>query len=166
MKYNILNWKTAATAGLLLMVLALFFGGHHIQPEALAGLSFLAIGDTEAVGMELKALLQKQGETFEAFKTANDALLKAKADGKTVAEHEEKLAKINAEFKKLGEDFNEVVKKANRPQPNLIGADGKLIKQMTPEQIEHKTQLGQYLRTGKAGELRELEQKALSSGSD
>lgn len=160
MKYNILNWKTALIAGLALMAIAMLFG-YHIHPEAVSALGLLAVGDTENIGTELKALLTKQSEAFEEFKKTNDMLIKAKADGKTVSDLEAKLAKINADFADMGKDFNEVVKKANRPQ--LSGADGK---QMTPEQIEHKAALGQYFRTGKAGELHELERKALSSGSD
>lgn len=116
--------------------------------------------------LEVKKLIEAQGLAWEEFKSTNDALVKAKADGKSVTDLEAKISKINADFTELGKDFNEVVKKANRPQLQLVGADGKAIKQMTPEQIEHKTALGQYLRTGKSGDLHEMERKALSSGSD
>ena len=40
---------------------------------------------------ELKDILQKQGEAFEQFKQANDAMIKAKADGKSVEAFEAKL---------------------------------------------------------------------------
>lgn len=160
MKFTANNWKIALVAILSLLAIASMFG-IHIPAEAAASMSLLAIGDTENVGIELKALLQKQGENFDAFKKKNDELLAAKAEGKAVSDIESALAKINGEFKQLGEDFAEVVKKANRPQ--ATGASGK---QMTPEQTEHKEALAAYLRTGKAGDLHELEQKALSSGSD
>lgn len=160
MKFTANNWKIALVAGLFLLAIASMFGV-HIPAEAAASMSLLAVGDIESVGIELKTLLQKQGENFEAFKKKNDELLAAKAEGKAVSDIEASLAKINGEFKQLGEDFAEVVKKANRPQ--ATGANGK---QMTPEQTEHKEALAAYLRTGKSGDLHELERKALSSGSD
>lgn len=158
MKFTAQNWKLALVAGLVLMVIAMAFGC-HVTPEAAAGLSLLAVGDTENVGLELKQLLQKQGENFEAFKKTNDELLKAKADGKSVADIEAKLASINTEFKQLGQDVQELVKKSARPQMG----DGKGL---TPEQIEHKQALNQYIRKGEEGNLRELEKKAVSSYSD
>jgi len=48
--------------------------------------------------MELKDIaetLREQGEAFTAFKTANDALIKAKAEGKAVADLEAKVATLS-----------------------------------------------------------------------
>lgn len=112
--------------------------------------------------LELKELLQKQGENFEYFKKANEKMLEAKADGKAVADIQAEMVKINGEFKQIGADMQELAKKAARPQ--FTGADGK--KQMTEEQIEHKKALGHYLRKGEIGDLRELERKAMVSTSD
>lgn len=158
MKYTH-NWKTWLVAGMVLMVIAMAFG-YHIPVEA-SSLGLLAIGDTENVGVELKALLQKQGENFEAFKKKNDELLAAKAEGKAVSDIQAALSKIEAEHKQIGEDVKELAKKAARPQFNGEG------KQLTPDQVEHKKALDNYMRTGKGGdELRELEAKAISSRSD
>jgi len=52
---------------------------------------------------ELKGLIETQGRAFEEFKATNDALIKAKAEGKSVADLEAKLAKIDAELNKTGE---------------------------------------------------------------
>jgi HK97 family phage major capsid protein len=152
------HMKLALVAGLVLMAIAMAFG-YHIPIEA-SSLGLLAIGDTENVGAEIKQLLQKQGENFEEFKRANDELLKAKADGKAVSDIQAKLSSIDAEFKKIGEDVVELTKKAARPQ---FTGDSK---GMTPEQVEHKQALGEYLRKGITGNLSELERKALSSASD
>lgn len=155
------NFKTALLLGLALMAVAMAFG-YHVPVEA-SSLGILAmIGDTENVGAELKELLQKQGENFEAFKRKNDELLSAKADGKAVSDIQAELVKINGEFKQIGDDMKEIAKKAARPQ--FVSADGK--KQLTAEQSEHKQALGQYLRKGVEGDLHELERKAMSSGSD
>lgn len=52
---------------------------------------------------ELKSLIETQGRAFEEFKATNDALIKAKAEGKSVTDLEAKLAKIDAELNKTGE---------------------------------------------------------------
>ena len=124
--------KLAIVAGLVLMAAATLFG-YHVPVEA-ASLGFFAIGDTENVGAELKQLLTKQGENFEAFKKANDALLAAKAEGRAVADLEAKLAKIDGEFVQLTKDMGEIAKKANRP---TAGAS-----ELTTEQAEHKSRHG------------------------
>jgi HK97 family phage major capsid protein len=47
---------------------------------------------------EIKNILETQGRAFEEFKKTNDSLIQAKADGKSVADFEAKLAKIEKEF--------------------------------------------------------------------
>ena len=56
-----------------------------VSPEiAMAGgLLPMALGETADLD-SIKEILQKQGEAFEQFKQANDAMIKAKADGKSV----------------------------------------------------------------------------------
>lgn len=158
MKLTAQHWKLALVAGLVLMVIAMAFGC-HITPEAAAGLSLLAVGDTENVGLELKQLLQKQGENFEAFKKTNEELLAAKADGKAVADIEAKLAKIDGEFVQLTKDIGEIAKKQNRPQ---AGGEGGL----SPDKQEHKQAFRTFLRKGDSSNLSELERKAFQMGSD
>lgn len=68
--------------------------------------------------IEIKNILDKQGEAFEQFKKANDELIKAKADGKSVSDIEQKLAKINEDldkFAEIKEQFEQVQLKLARP---------------------------------------------------
>lgn len=159
MKLTVQNRKLALVAGLVLMAIAMAFG-YHVTPESAAGLSLLAIGDTENVGMELKQMLQKQGENFDEFKRTNEELLKAKADGKAVADIEAKLAKIDGEFIQLTKDIGEIAKKQNRPA--AAGAEG-----LSDEEAEHKQAFReQFLRKGNQAELAALEKKVFRSSSD
>lgn len=68
--------------------------------------------------IEIKKLIEDQGRAWEEHKQTNDALIKAKAEGKAVADLEAKLATIGAEMDKLGElkaQFEEVMTKLQRP---------------------------------------------------
>lgn len=68
---------------------------------------------------ELKSLIEKQGKAWEEFKTTNDALIAAKADGKAIGDLETKLAKISADLDKIEElksEIEELQKKLNRPR--------------------------------------------------
>lgn len=157
MKLTAQHWKLALVAGLVLMVIAMAFG-YHVTPEAAAGLSLLAVGDTENVGMELKQLLQKQGENFEEFKRTNEELMKKKADGQAVADLEARLAKIDGEFVQLTKDIGEIAKKQNRPAAPAGG--------LTQEQEEHKQAFRTFLRKGDSSGLSGLEKKVFQRGSD
>lgn len=61
--------------------------------------------------LEIKSLIEKQGQAWEEYKKTNDAIIAAKADGKAVGDLETKLAKISedmdklADSKKMIEDF-------------------------------------------------------------
>jgi HK97 family phage major capsid protein len=71
--------------------------------------------------IEIKNILDKQGEAFDQFKKANDDLLKAKAEGKSVEAIEAKLAKISTDLDKFAEikgEFEEIEKKLARPGVN------------------------------------------------
>jgi len=76
--------------------------------------------------MELKDIaqtLEDQGKAFEAFKTANDKLIAAKAEGKAVGDLTAEVEKLSAELDKLAEvktAIEELQKKANRPD---VGTD-------------------------------------------
>ncbi|HQS59737.1 MAG: hypothetical protein B7Y56_03060 [Gallionellales bacterium 35-53-114] len=159
MKFTTQNWKIAVVAGLFLVAIAMFFGGVPIPPESLAGLSLLAVGDTENVGLELKDLLLKQGQNFEAFKKTNDEMIQAKADGKAVSDIQAKLAKLDGEFVQLTKDIGEIAKKANRP---AASADGEL----SEEAAEHKQAFRKFLRKGDSSGLSSLEKKVFQRGSD
>lgn len=47
---------------------------------------------------EVKSIIEAQGKAWEEFKSTNDALIKAKADGKAVGDLEAKLAKVEGAF--------------------------------------------------------------------
>ena len=72
--------------------------------------------------MELKDIaqtLEEQGRAFEAFKKANDELIKAKADGKAIGDLEAKVAKLGEaldKFDEMKQAIEDIQKKANRPQ--------------------------------------------------
>ena len=108
---------------------------------------------------EIADLIQKQGEAFEEFKKTNDSLIQAKADGKSVAELQEKLDRINADMAAQSKAFADLEKKANRPG---AGADPEI----TAEQAEYRKAFGQFLRKGRDDGLEELQIKAMNTGSD
>lgn len=68
--------------------------------------------------IEVKNLIEKQGQAWEEFKKTNDEIIKAKADGKAVGDLEAKLAKISTDMDQLGEmksQIEEVMTKLQRP---------------------------------------------------
>lgn len=110
--------------------------------------------------MELKEVIDGLGRSFEEFKKTNDDLLKAKADGKAIADVEAKLAKINddiAKFSELKAALDAIEKKLNRP-----GAAG----ETDPTKAEHKAAFGKFLRKGIDDGLGELQQKAYNITTD
>ncbi|MGE3346061.1 MAG: phage major capsid protein [Ramlibacter sp.] len=121
----------------------------------------LVLFDGTAPSMaEVKQLLEKQGEAWGEFTKKNDELLKAKAEGKAVADLEATIGKINADFKKMNDDLVELAKKQNRP-----ANDGGDKKALTPEQQEYKQAFGRFLRKGDEAGLGDLQRKAYNSGS-
>lgn len=110
---------------------------------------------------ELKKLIEDQGTAWEQFKKTNDERLQAiEEKGYAPADVVEKVDTINADLNKLSGEIGDLMKKMNRPGY----ADSK--GEMTPDQLEHKDALREYLRDGKGADLHDLEKKALSSGSD
>lgn len=122
------------------------------------GLVPMALGETDFG--QLKDLLQKQGAAFDEFKKTNDDMLKAKADGKSVAEFEAKLSKINSDLASVAElktALEQVEKKLNRP-----GAAG----EGDPAKAEHKAAFGKFMRKGIDDGLGELQKKAYNITTD
>jgi len=108
---------------------------------------------------EIKSLLEKQGEAWGEFTRKNDELLKAKAEGKAVADLTGTVEKLNNELTKLNNDLVEVAKKANRPE---IEGKGKL----TEAQVAYKTAFKSFLRKGTDTDLDDLQRKAYNAGSN
>jgi HK97 family phage major capsid protein len=81
--------------------------------------------------LEIKSLIEKQGQAWEEYKKTNDAIIAAKADGKAIGDLETKLAKISedmdklADSKKMIEDF---MAKATAP-----GGNGEVDKDLAAE---------------------------------
>ncbi len=53
--------------------------------------------------LEIKSLIEKQGQAWEEFKKTNNEIIAAKADGKAVGDLETKLTKISDDIDKLSE---------------------------------------------------------------
>lgn len=138
-----------------------------IAPETMATLALVPFCIGEVTFTEVKTLIEKQGSAFEEFKKANDARIAAiEGKGYAPADVVEKVNVINADLTKLGKELRdahaqmeETLKKAARPPAQSKG-------ELTQEQIEHKAALARYLRKGEAGNLGELERKAMTAQSD
>jgi len=147
----------------LLAITIVFFAqslGYTASAEELTagGLMLAGVGDME----DITKLLQKQGETFEEFKKANDARLEAvEKKGYVPADTVEKVDKINADLNTLSAEIQEIMKKSNRP--NMPGSDENAL---TEEQQEHKAAFRNFLRKGNPGDLSDLEKKVFQRGSD
>lgn len=142
--------------------------------------------------LEIKRTLDEQGRAWEEFKSTNDAILKAKAEGKAVGDLETKLAAITDRMDKLDEiksQFDEIEKKLSRPyNPEEAKAAGELEVELknfnlarrsdaqtkgrtigadvTPDEyIAYKSAFFRMTVGGK-DLLSHDEQKALSAGSD
>ena len=110
---------------------------------------------------EIKNLLQKQGEAFEAFKTALDAEGKSKT-----AEAEAKTAKINDELTRLAKDIKSANDRAEAAESAAARPNRGDGTKSTPEEIAYKAGFFDYIRKGNENGLRELEQKALVTSNN
>lgn len=168
---KLLNRKSALLAFSLAVIVAVgsVFGlltGHMLPPAdfmASAGLGLIAIGNVD-IG-DLKTLLQKQGETFEEFKRANDSrLAEIEKKGHASADSIAQVAKLNDALTEVGKQIkssqdrmDDMEKKTNRP-----GAG----KEEDPKLAAHKNGLLRYFRKGDIENLGETERKALTAQSD
>ena len=146
--------------------------------------------------MELKDIaetLREQGEAFNAFKSANDALIKAKAEGKAVADLEAKVATLSEALDKLSDAkaaIEELQKKANRPQTDgemkaaadlneevksfnlMLRADFQAKGKPAPTEVdakaytEYKSAFFKVMTGTPLDNLSSDERKAMSAGSD
>lgn len=158
MKHHLTS-RPVVVLGMMLMALAAWSLG-IASPEIAAAGAMLPIGMGEVDFGELKSLLEKQGKAFDEFKSANEERLKAKADGKSVADFEAKLSKINEDLNQIADlksALDQVEKKMNRPG---AGGDG------DPAKSEHKEAFGKFLRKGVDDGLGELQQKAYNISTD
>lgn len=139
---------------------------------------------------EINKILETQGKAFEEFKATNDALLKAKAEGKAVGDLEAKLSKLDTDLSNLSEmkgQFEALQAKLQRP--NFGGdkehADGeKELKSFNDmrrasrvqgadksdasaeDYANYKNAFWEYQRKGSVDWLEVHERKAMSVGTD
>jgi HK97 family phage major capsid protein len=143
---------------------------------------------------EIQRLMEDQGKAWKSFKETNDALLKAKADGKVIGDLEAKLDKINADMDRLSEMKQQVddllVKLA---RPGGMGVDSKSAETLAAEvkgfndslradyqskgrvlpgavsadqYQQYKSAMQGLIRHGDLERLSSDERKSLSAGSD
>ena len=140
--------------------------------------------------LEIKKLIEAQGQAWEEHKKTNDELLKAKAEGKAVADLEAKLAKLSDEMDKLAElkaDFDKFILESQRPGASkgdenaeaeckqwnaMLRADFQSKGRSIPAEVsvdtytEYKSAFYSLVRHGDIERLNPAERKALSAGSD
>jgi HK97 family phage major capsid protein len=122
----------------------------------------LMLANAPALAPEMKAVAEAITKTFEEFKSANEARLKAiESKGYAPVDTVAKVDTINTELNKLSADLADVAKRLARP---AAGGESKGV--LTPEQLEHKQAIASYLRKGDKSEALEREVKAMHSGSD
>jgi len=100
-----------------------------LSPETIAGLSMLPFCVGEISMVEVKKLIEEQGTAWHQYKQTNDDILKNKAEGKAVADLESKLAKIDEVLNTKSAEWEEVLKKMQRP---ALG-DGDEVKALDAE---------------------------------
>ncbi len=124
--------------------------------------------DTET-GLEMKAGLPAEAvvthaemmRAFEEFKAANDQKIAEKRSGDVVLE--EKLARLDSALTTQGQRLETVELKQARP---VLGSDRPDTGKDNQPALEHKAAFEAYVRSGESGNLRALELKALSVGSN
>ena len=146
--------------------------------------------------MEIKdiaTMLEERKKAFEDFKSANDELLKAKADGKAVGDltaKVETLSKACDKFDEIKDAVEELQKKANRPQTDgeikaaadldaevkqfniMLRADFQSKGKPAPAEVdakgytEYKSAFFKVMTGTPLDNLSSDERKAMSAGSD
>lgn len=140
--------------------------------------------------LEIKKLIEAQGQAWEEHKKTNDELLKAKAEGKAVTDLEAKLAKLSDEMDKLAElkaDFDKFILESQRPGASkgdenteaeckqwnaMLRADFQSKGRSIPAEVsvdayaQYKSAFYSLVRHGDIERLSADERKALSAGSD
>ncbi len=160
MKLTRKTFTVAFVAVLAVMAIATLLGHPIISPEVLAGLGVAPMAFSGEISLELKTALDKQAEAWGEFTRKNDELLKAKAEGKAVADLQAAVDKINTDLTKQTTDLMEIAKKANRPV--MKDAKGQ---EMTEDQVAYKAAFNRFLRKGDENGLSDLQRKAYNAAS-
>lgn len=138
---------------------------------------------------DLAKVIDAQGRAFEEFKSANDKLIKDKAEGKAVGDLEAKLAKLDNDMSDMSElksNFDQFVAKSQRPTLGAKEAEaaadevksfnlmrraaagqGANVVDVNEDQLKaYKSAYFQYARGGHLDALSQEERKAMSVGTD
>ncbi|RZS80648.1 phage major capsid protein [Pigmentiphaga kullae] len=194
MKLTSTKQRIAVMALVFLAIAAVCWALGHpiISPETLAagGLAPMALGETSLI--EIKRVIEDQGKAWDEFKKTNDEILKAKADGKSVADLEEKAVKLTERLDKLDEiksEFDKIMLKLNRPGGggadaaaeleseckswnSMLRADFQSKGRPIPAEVsvdqygEYKSAFFALIRHGDIERLTPEQRKAMSAGSD
>ncbi|MBI4275952.1 MAG: phage major capsid protein [Rhizobiales bacterium] len=124
---------------------------HNAAPETKAG-----IPSSDATTLHAEMM-----RTFETFKATNDERLAAIERRSADALNDEKLVRINSALDTHQQRLDEITLKTARPH---LGPERSRAK--AHEANEHKTAFESYVRSGESANLRALEMKALSVGSN
>lgn len=171
--------------------------GHPVLPDhVMLGLGALGatpfvVGDITMV--EVKTTLDNLGTAWEQYKRTNDELVKAKAEGKAVADLEAKLLKIGTDIDRLSElktKFDALEQVLVKMQRAGLGggsggdmdaesetksfnairrsySEGKQIADLSTEEYgQYKSAFFSYVRKGKIEALSDVEKKAMLAGDD
>jgi len=109
---------------------------------------------------DAQAAYEAMMRTFEEFKSENDERLKAVEGRRGDAVADEKLARIDAALNAQQQQLDQISLKGARP---ALGAENAV---RPHGDREHKSAFDEYFRNGESAGLRQLEQKAMSIGSN
>jgi HK97 family phage major capsid protein len=129
-------------------------------------------GDAPADTAEIKELVGQFLKTFDTFEKKNDERLKAlegkgqrnagPSDAADPLQNEE-LKRINGEMDKLQKTIDDL--RLGMKRPELEGDGGRKRAARTEDEVKHAGAFNRYFRKGDDNGLAELEEKALSVGS-
>jgi HK97 family phage major capsid protein len=121
---------------------------------------------------EILDLVEKQGAAWEEFKKANDERIaaieaKTRTPFEVPAEVKEKMVKTEADLNLFSKQLEEIAKAQKLAAISAsVGNEGKA---RTPEQVEYKNALLNFIRTGdsaKLDSLQPMQRKAMNMGDD
>jgi HK97 family phage major capsid protein len=122
--------------------------------------------EVKAVPETMTAAFDEFMEAFEAFKDVNDRRLgeiEQKLSSDVVTR--DKMDRINRKMDDQKKVLDQLVLKKARPQLGSVRANSHGGADLSPEAMEHKAAFDAYVRRGDEAGLRELEAKAMSSGT-
>jgi len=122
---------------------------HDRAPEHKAGM----------LSSEAAAVYDQFMRVFETFKAENDQRIAEIQRGKGDVVSEEKMARLNATLDSHQRRLDELTLRGARPPLAGKGAS-------SHDQLEHKAAFDVYVRRGESANLRQIETKAMSIGSD